>query len=101
MALLKEVCSFPSANNTGKLQTQQMLLAVSKVSIVKELRIMSAYDHIHSSPEIVQNRSKKAGIINALENGQGEKAEWQNGGIAEWWNSGMDITINLHIAISV
>jgi hypothetical protein len=42
------------------------------MSIVKELSckwIMSAYDHIRSSPEIVKNGFKKAGIVNAIENG--------------------------------
>ena len=39
---------------------------------VKELSrkwIMSAYDHIRSSPEIVKNGFKKAGITYAIENG--------------------------------
>ena len=43
-----------------------------RMSIVKELSckwIMSAYDHIHCSPEIVRNGFMKAGIISAIENG--------------------------------
>ena len=42
------------------------------MSTVKELSrkwIMSAYDHIRSSPEIVKNGFKKAGITYAIENG--------------------------------
>ena len=42
------------------------------MSVVKELSckwIMSGYDHIRFSPEIVQNGFKKAGIISAIEDG--------------------------------
>ena len=44
----------------------------TRMSVVKELSckwIMSGYDHIRSSPEIVRNGFKKAGIISAIEDG--------------------------------
>lgn len=44
----------------------------TRMSVAKELSckwIMSGYDHIHSSPKIVQNGFKKAGIISAIEDG--------------------------------
>ena len=40
------------------------------MSVVKELSckwIISGYDHIRSSPEIIRNGFKKAGIISAIE----------------------------------
>ena len=44
----------------------------TRMSVVKELSckwIMSANDHIRSSPEIIKNGFKKAGIISAIEHG--------------------------------
>ena len=44
----------------------------TRMSVVKELSyrwILSAYDHIRSSSEIVKNGFKKAGITSAVENG--------------------------------
>ena len=44
----------------------------TRMSVVKELSckwIMSGYDHIRSSPEIIRNGFKKAGIISAIEHG--------------------------------
>ena len=40
--------------------------------VVKQLScmwIMSGYDHMRSSPEIIRNGLKKAGIISAIEDG--------------------------------
>ena len=42
------------------------------MSVVKQLScmwIMSGYDHMRSSPEIIRNGFKKAGIISAIEDG--------------------------------
>ena len=44
----------------------------TRMSVVKELScmwIMSGYDHMRSSPEIIRNGFKKAGIISAIEDG--------------------------------
>ena len=43
-----------------------------RMSIVKVISckwIMSAYDHTRSSPEIVENGFKKAGIVRTIKNG--------------------------------
>ena len=50
----------------------------TRMSVVKELsckRIMSAYDHICSSPEMIRKGFKKAGIISAIEE-EVEQAVW-------------------------
>ena len=42
----------------------------TRMSVVKECKwIMSAYDHVHSSSEIVKNGFKKAGITTVVEKG--------------------------------
>ena len=44
----------------------------TRMSVVKQLScmwIMSGYDHMRSSPEIIRNGFKKAGIISAIEDG--------------------------------
>ena len=39
---------------------------------------MTAYDHICSSPAIVENGFKKAGIVSAIENGVEEMSSMTN-----------------------
>ena len=43
-----------------------------RMSVVKELSsrwILSAYDYIHCSPDIIRNGFQKAGITSAIEDG--------------------------------
>ena len=60
---------------TKQLQDGKQLDSVhvdTRMTVIKELSckwIMSAYDHVHSSPEIVKNGFKKAGIVSAIKDG--------------------------------
>ena len=60
-----------SASNEAGTQVEEVHVDM-RMSVMKELSsrwFISAYDHIQSSPDIVKNGFKKAGITEALKKG--------------------------------
>ena len=58
---------------------------------------MSAYDHVRSSSEIVQNEFKRLGITSTVENGCLQSLDWTSK--LDWWTGLVDWTSGLTLTL--